>query len=891
VQSPERMARSTPPRSSTLASFISAAARHVAGALAGFVLIPVIAHALGAEALGAWTLLGTCSFLLGIADLGLSTCVQRAVAAGDDEGARRLVSLSLAAISLTTPLLAGLAFAGLDGALSASLGDRTTTVVLVALAAGAVGAWAFPYRGFLLVKGGMRTLAVARGVGSVTQVLLTIALMGATRSLLAPALALLLGSTIETAMTVLGARRHDRALPLLPAIAGDRRWAAGALREGSATLAINASSIAAQRIDVLLLAAVAPLPIVAAYGVVSRVVDQAYVLAKQVSAAVLPRLAVAADRPAAVRLGTRVMGVLVASGMPALAIDGGQLLVAWGGPTAGSSLASTVLLILGAAAVIAASQEVAASALTMAGASAWQAATCLIAGTALNVGISLVGARFAGPVVIAAATVAGNLLTAALIWKKASALLSWGPREIAAALTPLPIAALAATLAAKAAQGVASGGARLSFAMAALSAAVGLLAAVAWTCWPRLAVAQRLLGGPPMAGPPLKRRSAALDIVRGLAVLLVLVCHADPQRVPGMSGARGPVAWFFWRLHPLGSTGVDLFFVLSGFLVSGLLFDELARRGDVSPARFWGRRAFKILPSYLVLLAVLAATGATGFPAGSDLASRLGSAATHLLFAQNYLDPERHLPTWSLAVEEHFYLLLPLALMAASRLRRQAPPFVHLTVGVMVACLAMRVAGSIGRPVGSQWMQSHLRFDALFFGVLVQHLWRTKHPLIGRLLAHRGRSLLLAAALIAPSAVFPRSLVPMFTVGLTALAAGYAILLVLVLGGALAAVEERAPSRALAVVGRASYNIYLWHYFLAAVGLPFYEPLVRAIGRVVPYGPLALVAQIAAFIVVSVGVGLAFTHLVELPVIRLRDRMWAPRRPAAAPSAALVPAP
>src|SRR5947209_2430923 len=83
-----------------------------------------------------------------------------------------------------------------------------------------------------------------------------------------------------------------------------------------------------------------------------------------------------------------------------------------------------------------------------------------------------------------------------------------------------------------------------------------------------------------------------LDVLRGVAVLMVLAVHAPWSSEVRTGGFR--------KLLPLGSYGVDLFFVLSGFLISGLLYAEIARSGRVNVPRFWLRRGLKIWPSYYV---------------------------------------------------------------------------------------------------------------------------------------------------------------------------------------------------------------------------------------------------------------------------------------------------
>ena len=157
------------------------------------------------------------------------------------------------------------------------------------------------------------------------------------------------------------------------------------------------------------------------------------------------------------------------------------------------------------------------------------------------------------------------------------------------------------------------------------------------------------------------RRIAGLDGLRALAVLSVMVFHFAPHLLPG------------------GYVGVDVFFVLSGFLITTLLVREFRARRAVSLSRFWVRRARRLLPALgLVVLVCTAAAGLVGGDLLVGIGAQVAGAAT---FTSNWvyiaqgstysggLAPQIFANLWSLAVEEQFYLVWPLVVLAVLALR------------------------------------------------------------------------------------------------------------------------------------------------------------------------------------------------------------------------------
>jgi len=341
-----------------------------------------------------------------------------------------------------------------------------------------------------------------------------------------------------------------------------------------------------------------------------------------------------------------------------------------------------------------------------------------------------------------------------------------------------------------------------------------------------------------------------LDVVRGLAILLVIDHHAiflptDNWIARANHFVGGRIGWM----------GVDLFFVLSGFLVGGLLVQELTYTGNIRVSRFLLRRMMKIWPAYYFYIVFQIVV--RRHPLHSFLWQ-------NLLNIQNYVGTSLS-HTWSLAVEEHFYLLLPLVLLWIYRRQQLRPYLQSILIAVCAAVLCIRIASlpMLGA-LRIQW-ETHTRLDSLMFGVLLSHVLYASRDRFDRILRQR---VVLAALGIA---VFAIALVQdgasttyMSTVGYTVNYLGFAALTLLIYGYHGSLTRTRLY-RAIAWIGTYSYGIYLWH-------LSVREPLA-SLARRLPSSIswcFLIVAQYAA----AITLGVLVTKLVEFPALRLRDRLF-----------------
>jgi peptidoglycan/LPS O-acetylase OafA/YrhL len=328
-------------------------------------------------------------------------------------------------------------------------------------------------------------------------------------------------------------------------------------------------------------------------------------------------------------------------------------------------------------------------------------------------------------------------------------------------------------------------------------------------------IVARAGGWPPGSGT----RVPALDGLRGIAILLVVVFHHTLMRQETLFDR------IYVNLARLGWTGVDLFFVLSGFLITGLLYDT--RSGPHYYRTFYVRRVLRIFPLYYLFLVYVLHIAPALWPdtplaemARRAMAER--SEAWYWLYLQNLpfaLDGTLGHPnlavTWSLAIEEQFYLLWPLVIASGSR-----RSLMWTTGALMIAAPAIRVALVAG---GAHWVTPYVlpfaRMDALAAGAFVALAMRGGPEAASRLrAAARIVAAAAAAALLAiwyledPLDNGDQTEPLMLTAGCSVLAIGFAAVVAIVAGAPTDSPAARVlGSRPLRALGRYSYALYLFH--------------------------------------------------------------------------------
>ena len=359
-----------------------------------------------------------------------------------------------------------------------------------------------------------------------------------------------------------------------------------------------------------------------------------------------------------------------------------------------------------------------------------------------------------------------------------------------------------------------------------------------------------------------------------------------PIHVPSLDGLRAAAVASVMLFHvgfpgfrPMGALGVDLFFVLSGFLITTLLIQEHDRQGRIRLGHFWGRRFLRLMPAYyayaaFISLSILAFRSGWISEApvrGWDISDLLLSI---WLYFVNYAPASElwsrsdwivHL--WSLAVEEQFYLIWPPVLALALRVRR----------GVWCTW-ALVAAVAVNRMFYPPYEMTH-RLDSRGLGIVLgcAVAFTLRGPaqaparrILGtsriRLLACMGiLSLAVSAMFLGHRGAASQFALDRFT--LPAFDLMFAILVASLYYGPSDAVAHVLSFRPVVYVGKISYGIYLYHMICKYL---VWEVLLSAIGdwpRLPKYS-----ARIAAFAALSVGMASMSYYSLERPFLKLKDR-------------------
>ncbi len=348
-------------------------------------------------------------------------------------------------------------------------------------------------------------------------------------------------------------------------------------------------------------------------------------------------------------------------------------------------------------------------------------------------------------------------------------------------------------------------------------------------------------------------RVPSLDGLRAVSIVLVMLSHYVDS-----------------RLFP-GGLGVLIFFVVSGYLITRLLFAEAASSGRIGLRNFYLRRFFRLYPvvtAYVLVVVLYFAMGGRRLD-WYEPASVLFYFSNYLYawqwqVAPVFVHPMPFAIFWSLSVEEHFYLLFPFLFILVPR-----RALVPILAAICAICFATRASLALIHP---EWIETHIfyysdmRLDSIAFGVILAAICETPHG--ARIVEFLAQPLTVLSALGAiVFCLLCRD--PLFreTVRYSLLGASTAVILAAVIfSGRYRAIQVALNQPFVRWVGILSYSLYVWHTFLPIVLHDIAPRLWRPMEAPILFG-LSLVAAAISY------------HCFETPVAALRQRFGSMTRP------------
>ena len=352
-----------------------------------------------------------------------------------------------------------------------------------------------------------------------------------------------------------------------------------------------------------------------------------------------------------------------------------------------------------------------------------------------------------------------------------------------------------------------------------------------------------------------------LDFLRGLSILLVLGAHCPAQifEIP-----------FLFCFSPFfekfGGYGVDIFFAISGFLIGGDLIHQKISKGAINIKLFYLRRYLKILPPFYICLVC------NIFLCIWFSKEHRGDYGVWKSLIPAFFNIQNYFPStsvfawfWSLAVEEHFYLILPFLISSMNFFdrSRMVKQMAVLSLLVLVFCFLMRALAWHEHPVPNGYFHkfpTHLRFDGLLIGVFVATLSFVSLGIL------KGLFLFPLSIALFVLAAFPFKDGP-FEFLFTSMGSGILVFLVGRMDFKKVPIRFFRP---VSYIGKYTYSIYLWHGFLAA---PLALRCLNLFGFQFQETGLSSLLHMALYFLVSISIGILMYWLIEFPTVKIRNKI------------------
>ena len=355
--------------------------------------------------------------------------------------------------------------------------------------------------------------------------------------------------------------------------------------------------------------------------------------------------------------------------------------------------------------------------------------------------------------------------------------------------------------------------------------------------------------------PVTLRHMPVLDGVRAIAILTVMAYHLQ-WLVPEIGNFTSG-----------GFLGVDIFFVLSGFLITSVLLKEQDRFGSISLKNFFIRRFLRLAPAFWAFLVVLYFCAEYVLPAD---ASRVVYGGNNFLYAFLYLT-NWHVAagavagnlnhTWSLAIEEQFYLLWSVVLCLAFIKKLRRSQIAGLTILILSILTFIRIYRAVsGEEIRTLYYSTESRIDGLLFGCVASmfYCWKLVPDAF---FASRGVLYSALALFLISLAIFFRfdyTDISLYCGPLSVFECSVAVMILWLVSGPRAILHTLLEAKPMIWIGNISYALYLWHYAV----FEFAKGTFRWAGL-----------QIGFAIAISFVIASASYYLIEKPFLKLKDRM------------------
>jgi peptidoglycan/LPS O-acetylase OafA/YrhL len=360
----------------------------------------------------------------------------------------------------------------------------------------------------------------------------------------------------------------------------------------------------------------------------------------------------------------------------------------------------------------------------------------------------------------------------------------------------------------------------------------------------------------------------ALDGLRALAIIAVMLYH--------------------FRTKPLipggGIVGVDLFFVLSGFLITTLLLQEWSGTGRISLRRFYQRRALRLIPALLLFVAVYLSITLgfrghdfTGQPSSELILRNVGAVATYTMnwvnaYGGMTIPGFSHL--WSLSIEEQFYVFWPLALVLLLRLRLPAVGLLAISLAVILVSALLPYLGD--QPRNRLYFGTDFRLQTLLLGAVLAQLY-VSGMLQAPTIRHSAFRVVLAGSLlflVAAALLTSNRTTFLFFGGHSAVAICSGVLIVGCMFRQRTLLTGVLSHPVLVYIGKRSYALYIWHLAIGS--------WLRSLDD----APQVVLAFALSFLAAELSY-----RLVEAPALRLKSRLGKPQPEATRAAIAPIPEP